>query len=132
MIEAVLELIFGVVGELLLEIVVEVLVEVGFHGTAERLSSKARNRVFVGAAYGIFGAVLGFASLYVFPKISFGDRLMPVAYFLLSPLLAGLSLTTVSWMINRGIRPVRWFEFDKFVFGVVFAAAYSISRVMFG
>ncbi|MGD9628422.1 MAG: hypothetical protein AB7V18_04185 [Pyrinomonadaceae bacterium] len=132
MIEAVLELIFGVVGELLLEIVVEVLVEIGFHGTAERLSSKARSRVFVGLAYALFGAVLGFASLCVFPRMNFGDRLVPAVYFILSPIVAGLSLTTVSWMINRGIRPVRWFELDKFAFGVVFAAAYSISRLIFG
>ena len=49
-----------------------------------------------------------------------------------SPILAGLSLSIVSYFINRGIRPVSWFEIDKFLFGVVFAIAYSISRVMFG
>jgi hypothetical protein len=132
MLEAIFELIFGFVGELVLELVLEVLVELGFHGTAERISSRARSRLFVGAAYTVFGAVLGFASLYVFPKIAFASVLLPLLYFVLSTIFAGLSLTTVSYFINRGIRPASWFEWDKFLFGVLFAVAYSVARVIFG
>jgi len=132
MIEAIFEIVFGFVAELVVEIVGEVLIELGFHSVAERLSNKTRNRFFLGAAYGLFGAVLGFASLYVFPKIAFANPAIPVLYFIVSPVIAGLSLTLVSFAINRGIRPVSWFEFDKFAFGVLFAVAYSISRVIFG
>jgi hypothetical protein len=132
MIEAIFEILFSFVAELVLEIVGEVLIELGFHATAERLSNKARNRFLVGGAYTIFGAGLGFLSLYLFPKILFANRLIPILYFVISPIIAGFSLTIVSWIINRGIRPVSWFELDKFVFGVLFAMAYSISRVVFG
>jgi len=130
--EAIFEIIFSFVWELVLEIVFEVLIELGFHATAENLSNKARSRVILGVAYTFFGAGLGFASLYVFPKIVFANRVVPVLYFVVSPIIAGLSLTFVSWLVNRGIRPVRLFEFDKFMFGVVFALAYSLSRVLFG
>lgn len=132
MIEAIFEIVFGFVAELVLEIVGEILIELGFHGTAEKLSNKTRSRFFLGAAYSIFGAILGFLSLYLFPKIIFANRLIPILYFVISPIIAGFSLTIVSWLINRGIRPVNWFEFDKFAFGVLFALAYSLSRVVFG
>jgi hypothetical protein len=132
MLEALFEILFSFVMELVVEIVGEVLIELGFHATAEKLSSKARSRVILGGAYAIFGAVLGFLSLYIFPKIVFANRLLPILYFIVSPIIAGFSLTFVSWLINRGIRPVRLFEFDKFAFGVLFALAYSLSRVIFG
>jgi len=132
MIEVIVEIIFGFIGELLLEIVVEVLVEFGFHNTAGRLSDSFRSRTFVGLAYTVFGVILGALSLLVFPKISFDIALIPALYFIVSPIIAGLSLTTVSWLIDRGIENSRWFKWDKFIFGVVFALGYSLSRVVFG
>jgi hypothetical protein len=130
--EVILEIIFGFIGELILEIIGEALIEVGFHGTAERLSNRSRNRLLIGGAYAGFGAVLGFLSLYLFPKIIFANSVLPILYFIFSPIIAGLSLTTVSWIINRGMRPVSWFELDKFTFGIVFALGYAVSRLLFG
>ena len=132
MIEAIFEIFFGFIGELVLEIVVEVLVEVGFHNTAERVSDSFRSRTFVGLAYTVFGVILGALSLWVFPKISFDIALIPVLYFIVSPIIAGFSLTTASWLIDRGIGNSSWFKWDKFLFGVVFALGYSLSRVFFG
>ena len=132
MVEAIFEIIFGFIGELLLELVVEVLVEFGFHNTAGRLSDSFRSRTFVGLAYTVFGVILGFASLYIFPKVAFESAIVPTLYFIVSPIIAGFSLTTVSWLIDRGIGNSRWFKWDKFVFGVVFALGYSLSRVVFG
>jgi hypothetical protein len=131
MIEAIFELIFSFFGELVLELFLEVVVELGFHGAAEKISGKANSRLFVGLAYSLFGAALGFASLYFFPRIHFANVILPVSYFIVSPIFAGFSLTTVSYFINRGIRPVSWFELDKFVFGVLFAVAYALSRLIF-
>jgi hypothetical protein len=130
--EVILEIIFGFIGELILEVFGEVLIEVGFHGTAEKLSNRSGNRLLIGAVYAGFGALLGFLSLYLFPKMVFAGPAIPVLYFVFSPIVAGLSLTTVSWIINRGIRPVTWFELDKFGFGVVFALGYALSRLLFG
>ena len=132
MIEAILELAFGFFGELVLEIVVEVLVEFGFHNTAERVSNSFRSRTFVGLAYAVFGVILGFVSLYIFPKLQFDFAIVPTLYFIVSPIIAGFALTTVSWLIDRGIGNSPWFKWDKFIFGVLFALGYSLSRVFFG
>jgi len=132
MLEAIFEIIFGFVGELVLEIVVEMLVEFGFHSTAGRLSESFRSRTFVGFAYAVFGAILGALSLLVFPNIQFGFALIPTLYFIVSPIIVGLALTTVSWLIDRGIGNSQWFKWDKFIFGVLFALGYSLSRVFFG
>ena len=96
------------------------------------ISSKAKSRLFLGAAYAVFGGVLGAASLFIFPKIEFASGILPALYFVVSPILAGFSLSIVSYLINQGIRPVRWFEWDKFFFGVFFAIAYALARVLFG
>lgn len=132
MIEAVVELVFGFVGELFLELIVEGLVEFGFHGLANRISGSFRSKTFVAFAYSVFGVLLGFASLFVFPKIRFDVELIPVLYFLISPIIAGFALTTVSWQIDRGIGNSRWFKWDKFICGILFALGYSLSRVYFG
>lgn len=132
MIEAILETIFGFVFELILELIGEALVELGFHSTAERVSDKTSNRILLGAAYATFGTLLGFLSLFVFPKIAFSNALIPTLYFFVSPIVAGFSLTTVSWIIDRGIHRVGWFALDKFIFGVMLALGYSLSRLAFG
>ena len=132
MIEAIFELLFSFIGEFILELALESLVELGFHNAAERISNKVRNRFFVGAVYTIFGGILGFASLFIFPKFEFATAVLPALYFVVSPILAGFSLSYVSYLINQGIRPVSWFEWDKFFFGVFFAIAYSLARVIFG
>ena len=132
MLEFIVEIIFEFIGEFLLEIVVEVLVEFGFHNTAGRLSDSFKSRTFVGLAYTVFGVILGFASLYIFPKVAFDSAVIPTLYFIVSPILGGFALTTVSWLIDRGIGNSRWFKWDKFIFGVVFALGYSLSRVVFG
>ena len=132
MIEAIFELVISFIGEFILELILESLVELGFHGAAERISNKVRNGLLVGTVYTIFGGILGFASLFIFPKIEFASAVLPALYFLVSPILAGFSLSYVSFLINQGIRPVSWFERDKFLFGVFFAIAYSLARVTFG
>lgn len=132
MIEAIFEAIFGFIIELIIELVGEAFIELGFNSTAEKLSSRTSNRLLAAGAYAIFGAVLGYLSLLVVPKIAFAGFALPVLYFLVSPVIAGFSLTFVSWLIRRGIRQTSWFSLDKFIFGVVFAITYSVARVILG
>jgi hypothetical protein len=128
----ILEIIIELALELGLEIVGEGLVELGFHSTAERLSKGKRNKLIVGSVYVVAGIVLGALSLLIFPLIVFDSILIVVTYFLVMPLFVGLSLSIVSWIINRGIHDVRHFEMDKIICGILFALAYSITRVLFG
>lgn len=118
--------------ELVIEFIGEIFVEWGFHSTAERLSAGRRNVGVLVFAYALFGAVLGWLSLYVMAAAVIETGAGAAAYFVLSPILAGLMLTSVSWVINRGIRPVKFFETKKFVFGVVFGAAFTLTRALIG
>lgn len=131
MIEAIFELIFGFIGELLLETIGEVLLEYGFHGTASAISEGTGNKLFMGFVYAVGGAVLGWLSLLMFPKMLFANAGITFFYFILSPIVAGLVLMTVSWLIDRGINNSRWLQPAKFVFGVIFALGYSLSRLAF-
>ena len=128
----ILAIIFELGLELSVELVAEVLVELGFHSTAERLSGRKRNLFVAGAAYAFFGSVLGALSLYVLPLVVIESGVMALIYFVLAPLAAGFGLSFVSWIINRGIRPVRLFELQKFVFGVLFASSFSWVRTLIG
>lgn len=119
MIEAIFEVIFGFIAELVLEFLAEVLIELGFERVAERFSNRTRSRVFAFVLYGIAGTILGAVSIYFFPKITFADPLIPTLYLIVSPLIAGFSLSIVSYFIVRDTRPVSWFEWDKFLCGVL-------------
>src|SRR5688500_8671495 len=99
MIEVIFEIIFRFLGEFFIEIAAEVLIELGFHSTAERVSGGTKNRLLLGLAYLTFGGILGFASLYIFPKIQFAEPGLSVFYFIASTVMAGFALTTVSWIL---------------------------------
>lgn len=126
------EIVFELIGELLFELIGKVLAEIGFHRTAEKVSSRGKgSRWLIGLAYFIFGGVVGWLSLFIFPPFLLPETWMVIAYLIISSLAAGIMLSLVSWLINRGIRPVSPFELDKFLFGVVFALAYASARVLF-
>jgi hypothetical protein len=126
----VFELIFELVFGLAIEFVGEIFVEWGFHSTAERLSVGKRNVGVLALAYAVFGAVLGWLSIFVAAPAVIEMGAGAAMYFVLSPILAELMLTAVSWLINRGIRPVKFFETKKFAFGVVFGAAFTLMRAL--
>lgn len=132
MIEAIFEIIFGFIAELVLEFIAEAFIELGFESVAAKFSNRTRSRIFAFFLYGIAGMILGGLSVYFFPKIEFANPLIPTLYFIVSPIIAGVSLSIVSYFIVRDTRPVSWFEWDKFLCGVLFAGMYALSRVFLG
>ena len=70
--EILLELLFAVLqvaGELLLQIVVEGLVELGLHGVGERLRPrKPLHPLLAAVGYAVLGAAAGAISLWLFPQ----------------------------------------------------------------
>jgi len=131
MIEAIFELVFGFLAELVLETIGEVLIEIGFHKTAGAISGEKWNTILLAIIYAVFGGVLGWLSLLIFPKMVFPNVAVLSFYFIVSPIFAGFALMSVSWLIDRGINNSRWLRPSKFVCGVVFALGYSLSRLAF-
>ena len=131
--EIVFEIIFGLLGELLLSVIGETLVELGFHSLSEAPSNRVSRRVFFGFVYAVGGVVLGALSLKLIPLLVFGNPAIGVIYFIAAPILAGLALCLVNWLMNYGIDDrAAFFQVKKFVYGVLFALMFSITRATFG
>ena len=131
--EVIFELILYVLGELLLTVIGEALVELGFHSLSEGPSGRVSRRIFIGFLYAVGGVVLGALSLKVIPLLVVGGTVVSVGYFVIAPLLAGLSLCLVNWLMNYGIDDrAPFFQAKKFVYGVLFAFVFSITRATFG
>ncbi len=130
--EIILEFVIGFVIEIVLALVGEVLVELGFHSAAERFSDSTWKRVITGFGYVVFGALLGWLSLYFLPKLQFENRSFVLIYFVLSPIIAGIALCVVNWIIHRGIERVPFFQLTKFLYGAFFVLAYSVTRALLG
>ena len=131
--EVIFEIIFYVIGELLLTVMGETLFELGFHSLAEAPSNRLSRRVIVGLLYAVAGIVLGALSLKVIPLLMSGNPAMSIAYFIVAPVLAGLALCAVNWIMNRGIdERAGFFQVKKFVYGVLFTLMFSLTRATFG
>lgn len=131
--EVVFEIILYFVAELFLTLVGEALVELGFHSFGESQSGRVSRGVFGGFLYAVCGIVLGAASLKFIPLLVFGGTAVSVAYFVVAPILAGLSLCLVNRLLNYGIDDrVPFFQIKKFAYGVLFALAFTATRSTFG
>lgn len=130
--EIIFEIIFGFLGELLLSVLGEVLIELGFEAVTEAPASKGGKKFFLGFLYAVAGLVLGALSLKLLPLMVLGNRSVAVLYFVLAPVVAGLALCAVSWIIHRGIDHRPFFQLSKFIDGVVFTLAFSLTRTIFG
>lgn len=122
-----MEFLLELLGELLIQIVVECLVEFGIHSIAEPLR-KPPNPWIAAIGYALFGAIIGGLSLLVVPH-----NLMPeawrVANIVLTPLAAGLAMMTMGrWRARRGDTRLR---IDRFGYGYLFALAMTLVRYRF-
>ena len=132
--EVIFEIIFYVFAELILGVIGETLVELlGLHSISDRMSHRLSGRTFVAFLYAIAGLVLGALSLKFIPLLIFGGTAISVAYFVIAPLLCGLALCLVNWLMNFGIDDrAPFFQAKKFVYGVLFAFMFSLTRTVFG
>ena len=122
-----LELIFELFGELVLQVVVEALIEIGFHSLAEPFR-RPPSPWLAAVGYALFGAILGGVSLWVFP-----NNLVPgawrVANLVATPVaVGGLMALMGAWRARRG-EPV--LRIDRFAYGYLFALSIALVRFQF-
>jgi VIT1/CCC1 family predicted Fe2+/Mn2+ transporter len=122
-----MEFLLELLGELLIQIVVEFLVELGIHSIGER-QRKPLDPWIAAIGYALFGAIVGGLSLLVFPH-----NLMPEAWravnIVLTPLAAGLAMMAMgTWRARRGDTRLR---IDRFGYGYLFALAMALVRYQF-
>lgn len=122
-----LELIFSFVGEFVVQIVAELLVELGLHSMAEPFRREP-NPWLAALAYAAFGAVVGGLSLLAFPS-HFVPETWRIANLVVAPLAAGGAMAIVgAWRARRG--ETLW-RIDKFSYGFLFAFALALVRYVF-
>lgn len=120
-----LAFLFEIVGEMLLQGMIEALVELGLHSVAEPFR-KPRNPWLAGMGYGIFGAVAGGLSLLVFPAHLVSAEPIRVINLVVTPIAAGLLMCAMGvWRAKRGESVLR---IDRFAYGYVFALALAVVR----
>src|SRR3990167_6099120 len=100
--EIIFEILFGFFGELVLQLVGEILIELGLHSLAEPFRKKP-SPWLAAIAYALFGAAIGGLSLLAFPDYLMANKSLRVVNTALSPIVAGLSMAAIGkWRAKQG------------------------------
>jgi len=128
--EIVFEILFWILqvfGEFILQMVFEVIVEIGLQGLRESFRRpQVLHPWFAAICYLAFGALAGWVSLWFFPSPFIHSRLGRVANLVLTPLAAGGVMASIgAWRLRRGEELIR---LDRFAYGHLFALAMGAIR----
>ena len=117
---AVLEVLGGIVGEILLQVFAEGLFELGFHGMVETFNRRRRRNPFLAAGgYLLWGAIIGGLSLLVFRQSLIQKHAHRMLNLLITPVIVGLCMSIPgAYRKKRGRAPLR---IDSFFYGCLFA-----------
>jgi hypothetical protein len=122
------EFLFEVLGEFVLQAVVEALVELGFHSLAEPFRQPP-NPWLAALGYTLFGAAAGGVSLWVVPSHLVAAEPWRLANLVLTPIAVGSMMCLAgAWRARRG-EPVM--RIDRFSYGYLFALALALVRFTF-
>jgi hypothetical protein len=131
--EILFEILFGLLhffGEFVLQMVVEVLAELGLLGLREPFRRpKPLHPIFAAFCYVALGALLGGFSLVLFPSQFIHSHPGRVVNLMLTPLAAGLAMAAIgAWRLRRGKDTIR---LDRFAYGYLFALAMGLVRFIY-
>jgi hypothetical protein len=122
-----LEFLFEVCGEFLVQLVLEALAEAGLH-VASGEARKPPSPILAALGYALFGALAGGISVWIFPH-NFVPAPWRIANTLVTPVLAGWAMAALgAWRERRGQNRVR---LDQFSYGYLFALSLALVRFNF-
>lgn len=123
-----MEILFELLLELVFQLFGEVLVELGLHTVAEPF--RQRPKVWVAVlGYLVLGGLVGALSLWMFPGHLTRDGWPRLLNLVVTPVLAGLAMTLIGrWRARRG-EPV--LRIDRFACGYLFALTVAVVRFNF-
>jgi hypothetical protein len=123
--EFVFEVIFQFCGELLLQVIFESLIELGFHSLADTVK-KPRNALLSGIGFVLWGAIAGGISLLIVPKSLISDPVFRQINLVLTPLAAGAVMMLIGR--ERTKRGQILVKLDRFGYAFVFALSMAVVR----
>ena len=127
--EFIFELLFEIFGELLLQIVFELLAEFGWRSLQQPFK-QAPNPLLAGVGYALFGAVAGGLSLWWFPNLFIGSPVGRIANVIVTPILSGAAMAALGAWRRRRDQPT--ILLDRFAYAFIFAMAMALVRLRFG
>jgi hypothetical protein len=126
------EFLIQILGELFLQLIGQALIELGFHGLAglfRRPETLGSNPWMDAIGYGLFGALIGIISLWVFPAHLTPPGGWRWVNFVITPLLAGFGMVALGKLRARRGDPL--LRIDHFAYGYLFALTVAAIRFQF-
>ena len=122
-----LEVLFEIFGELLLQFVIEALAQAGVHlvRNPDR-TPREHSPWLVALGYVMFGLACGALSLWPFPDYLIRSQPGRIAYLLLGPVAAGAAVAAIGLL--RSKRGLPRYGIDRFVYGYLFALSFAVLR----
>jgi len=122
-----IEFLFQMVGELLLQFVVEALAQAGVHVVRHPdRPVREHSPWLVALGYILFGLVAGALSLWLFPDYLIRSTPGRIAYLVLGPVAAGAAVAAIGlWRSKRGVPR---YGIDRFAYGYLFALSFALLR----
>jgi hypothetical protein len=133
-VEIVFEVLFAVlqvVGEIVLQVIVEGLFELGLRGVREPFRRpKPLHPLLAAMGYAILGAAAGAISVWIFPRLFIDGHALRVMNLVVTPFTAGAVMAAIgAWRRKRDEELIR---LDRFAYGFVFALAMAAVRFAWG
>ena len=130
---ALLDLLFEVLAVLfegVLELSGDLFFELIFRSLGQTVTpGEKRNPILAGIGYALLGLIAGGLSLLIFPASFARSEQFHGISLLLSPVLAGLGMAGLGWLLKRtGKRVLR---LDSFLYGFIFALPMAIVRFLY-
>ena len=123
-----IELLFQIIGELLLQVAGAVLVELGFHALSEPFRTPP-NPWLAAIGYFLFGAIFGGISLLIVSSYLVTDPKWRIINLIVTPLTVGILMSVIGrWRARRGQDVLR---IDRFAYGYLFALSFALIRFWF-
>ena len=128
--EIVFEILFVLlqfVGELVLQVILEALAELGLHSVRETFRRpKPSHPALAAVGYAILGAAAGAISLWLFPQLFIDTPRLRILNLLVTPVAAGAVMASIgAWRRKRDKELIR---LDRFAYGFLFALAMALVR----
>ena len=123
-----MEILIEVLGEFLLQIILEALVELGLHSMKAPFK-KPLSPWLAAIGYGIFGAMAGAVSLWIAPSHFIDAGPLRVINLVATPLAAGVVMAAIgAWRAQKGQALLR---LDRFSYGFLFALSVALVRFVY-
>lgn len=123
-----LEFLIEILGELILQLVFEVLAESGLRALGAPFQ-RTPNPWLAGIGYAAFGAAAGGLSLWLVASHLVKSESLRMLNLILTPVAVGLLMSALGTWRTRKAQPI--LRIDRFAYGYVFALSFALIRFVF-